>query len=300
MIHTLIDGPAELKLACSPELLLMPSDHRCPVVFVSAHSGRNYPKDLLERTRLDPLALRRSEDCFVDELFAAAPRFGAPLLAATFPRVWCDANREPWELDPAMFSDTLPNYVNIASPRVAAGLGTIARIVSVNEPIYRQKLVFSDAEQRIRSCWMPFHAKLRQLIDLTIYRFGLCVLVDCHSMPSLVVLNVAGKPDVVLGDAFGSSSHPSVPRQIGNIFNSLSFSLRENEPYAGGYITRHYGSRGGPTHAIQLEINRGLYMNEASLERAPSFSTFCDRLSLVIARLAQTDWAELIEKKGRP
>ena len=148
-----------------------------------AHSGRNYPADFVAAARLDALTLRRSEDGFVDELFAAAPAYGAPLLAATFPRAFCDANREPWELDPGMFEERLPPWVNTASARVGAGLGTIARIVASGEAIYRRKLRFAEAERRVRLYWEPFHTALRDLVAATRQQFGACLLVDCHSMP---------------------------------------------------------------------------------------------------------------------
>lgn len=150
-----------------PYRLLRPLRRTAPLIFASPHSGSRYPPDFVAQSRLDPLALRRSEDGFVDELFAAAPDFGAPLLAAEFPRVFCDVNREPWEMDPAMFEDPLPAWVNSASPRVGAGLGTIARIVTSGEPVYRAKLAFPEAEARIRECWQPYHAALAALIEET-------------------------------------------------------------------------------------------------------------------------------------
>ncbi|NDG48980.1 MAG: N-formylglutamate amidohydrolase, partial [Rhodospirillales bacterium] len=144
-------------------LLLRPGRALSPVIFASAHSGRDYPAEFVAAARLDALALRRSEDSFVDELFGAAPELGAPLLAATFPRAYCDANREPWELDPGMFDSPLPAWVNSASPRVGAGLGTIARVVAGGEGIYRHKLPFAEAESRVRHCWQPYHAALAAL-----------------------------------------------------------------------------------------------------------------------------------------
>jgi N-formylglutamate deformylase len=164
----------------APVVVLRPAQQTIPVIFASPHSGRSYPDDLLAAARLDALSLRRSEDSFVDELFAAAPDHGAPLLAATFPRAYCDANREPWELDPAMFADKLPPWVNTTSARVGAGLGTIARVVASGEAIYRGKLSFADAERRVNTCWQPFHDALGELIAQTRAEFGYCLLIDCH------------------------------------------------------------------------------------------------------------------------
>src|SRR5271165_4226819 len=176
-----------------PVLVAGPEQQTTPLVFASPHSGRCYSAGFLAASRLDALGLRRSEDSFVDELFAAAIRFGAPLVRATFPRAWCDPNREPWELDPAMFAEALPSWVNTTSPRVTAGLGTIARVVASGEAIYRGKITFADAEQRIETCWKPFHDAISGLIEATRARFGQCVLIDCHSMPSHVPASGRGE-----------------------------------------------------------------------------------------------------------
>src|SRR5690242_233944 len=159
-----MDVPVPITL---PFKVLHPAAQTVPLVFASPHSGRDYPPEFLADARLDPLSLRRSEDSFVDELFAAAPEFGAPLLAATFPRAFCDPNREPWELDPAMFEGELPGWVNSSSSRVSAGLGTIARIVASGETIYRRKLSFAEAERRVQRYWQPYHDCLRELIGAT-------------------------------------------------------------------------------------------------------------------------------------
>ena len=183
-----------------PYVIASPVVQTAPLVFASPHSGRNYLPEFLESARLDAMALRRSEDSFVDELFGAAPRHGAPLLAATFPRAYCDPNREMWELDPAMFDDDLPAWVNTTSARVGAGLGTIARVVASGESIYRRKLRFIDAERRVLGCWAPYHDALGQLLAATRARFGGCVLIDCHSMPAHgAASGRGGAPDFVLG-----------------------------------------------------------------------------------------------------
>ncbi|MBM3613828.1 MAG: N-formylglutamate amidohydrolase, partial [Alphaproteobacteria bacterium] len=189
----------------APYAALRPKVPRAPLLFASPHSGRDYPAAFLAAARLDPLALRRSEDSFVEELFAAAPAHGAPLIHAHFPRAYVDVNRERWELDPAMFAGPLPAYVNAASARVAAGLGTIPRVVATGEPIYRGKLDFAEAETRIARCWTPYHEALAALIAETKARFGCCLLIDCHSMPSQAAGHGLGRrqPDMVLGDLHG-------------------------------------------------------------------------------------------------
>ncbi|MCX7382219.1 MAG: N-formylglutamate amidohydrolase, partial [Alphaproteobacteria bacterium] len=196
-----------------PVRIIRPERQSAPVVFASPHSGRAYSAAFIATSRLDPLRLRRSEDGFVDELFAAAPELGMPLIAATFPRAYCDANREPWELDPTMFEDELPPWVNTMSPRVAAGLGTIARLVASGEGIYKRRLRFAEAEARVRNCWHPFHAALRAAIAATLDAHGACVLVDCHSMPSNA-MPPRGQADIVLGDGHGTTCGPRLQRAI--------------------------------------------------------------------------------------
>jgi N-formylglutamate deformylase len=275
-----------------PFVIRRPVRQTVPLVFASPHSGTHYSPDFLAEARLDPVALRRSEDSFVDELFAATPAIGAPLLAATFPRVFCDANREPWELDPAMFDGPLPAWVNSASPRVGAGLGTIARVVASGEPVYRHKLPFAVAEARVRDCWQPYHAALAALIAETRATFGHCLLVDCHSMPTHPM---HGSPpaDIVLGDAHGTSCAPRATRLMEETLSTLGYRVRRNDPYAGGYVTRHYGAPREGVHALQIEIARRLYMDEVRVQRAPGMAALKRDLGHLVAVLAGTDWSFL-------
>lgn len=269
-----------------PFTIAAPLRQTTPLVFASPHSGQNYQADFLAAARLDPTGLRRSEDSFVDDLFGSAPEHGAPLLAATFPRAYCDPNREPWELDPAMFDGPLPSWVNTTSARVGAGLGTIARIVASGEAIYRAKLRFSDAEHRIESCWKPYHQALAHLISDTRREFGACLLVDCHSMPTSGSARDA--PDFVLGDAHGTSCAPAIMRLAEGALTSFGYAVRRNDPYAGGYVTRHYGRPREGTHALQIEVSRSLYMDEARFERRASFATVRQHLSEMIGTLARS------------
>ena len=217
------------------------------------------------------MTLRRSEDAFVDEIYAAAPNHGAPLLRALFPRAFVDPNRESYELDPAMFADPLPDYVNTKSPRVAAGLGTIARLVASGEEIYRHKLRFLDARHRIDAYYRPYHAALRRLLDETRWRFGACLLIDCHSMPSVggPMDADAGstRVDFILGDRHGTSCTPAVTDFAERAIESLGYVVARNDPYAGGFTTRHYGQPREAVHALQIEINRSLYMDERTIRR---------------------------------
>lgn len=235
----------------------------------------------MAHVRLGPAALRRSEDCFVDELFAAAPEHGAPLLAATFPRALCDANREPWELDPAMFADPLPDWVNTTSTRVSAGLGTIARVVASGDPIYAAKLPFQEAERRVCAYWRPFHDELKRLIQDIRTRFGYCLVIDCHSMPATGLGRRAA--DIVLGDLYGGACASCITRVVEGLLHTQGYSVRRNDPYAGGYITRAYGHPTEGVHVLQIEIARGLYMDEARYERSPGF----DRTRAAMTTLIQ-------------
>ncbi len=263
-----------------------PPTQTTPLVFASPHSGRGYPATFLDIARLDAAGLRRSEDCFVDELYEGAVAAGAPLLSAMFARAYCDPNREKWELDPAMFVDTLPDWVNTTSARVGAGLGTLARVVASGESIYRRKLPFGEAEFRVRTYWEPYHAALRQLLDETKRSFGACLLIDCHSMPAQTYLDGRRSPDVILGDAHGTACSPQIMRTIEVILSDLGFVVRRNDPYAGGYVTRHYGRPREMVHTLQLELARGLYMDEARLTRSADFGVIKRKLATFAARLS--------------
>jgi len=270
-----------------PLLLQRPAVQRAPLVLTSPHSGQNYPPDFLAASRLDALAIRRSEDSFVDDLFGAGPDLGVPLLAARFPRAYCDVNREAWELDPGMFEDALPGFVNAASPRVSAGLGTIARIVGTGEPIYREKMRFSEAQARIKNCWEPYHEALRGLIADTVATFGACLVLDCHSMPSAPAPRGGKLPDVVLGDVHGTSCAPQVTAFIDRKLTQLGLNLRRNDPYAGGFITRHYGRPREGVHVLQIEFLRALYMDEAGFARHDGFAALKTKLAAFMAAMVE-------------
>ncbi len=264
--------------------LRRPRQQTAPVVFACAHSGQNYPADFVASARLDFPSLRRSEDSFVDELFEAAPGLGAPLVVARFPRAYCDANREKWELDPAMFAGRLPDWVNSTSARVGAGLGTIARVVASGETIYRDKLDFAEAQARVEQCWQPFHDALQTQIATTRAAFGQCLLIDCHSMPASSQ-NRGGRVDIILGDVHGTTCSARVVRGVEELLVGLGYRVRRNDPYAGGYITRHYGRPREAVHALQIEICRSLYMDEQHIERLGCFAEVRARFAQLVADL---------------
>lgn len=270
-------------------LIHRPVDQRLPVVLASPHSGRNYTDAFIAGSRLDALALRRSEDGYVDEIFQGTVELGVPLLAALFPRAYLDPNREPFELDPGMFDGSLPSYVNMRSPRVAAGLGTIPRIVASGEEIYARRLPFAEARARLDRCYYPYHTALRSLIEATRSRFGYCILLDCHSMPSIGLppeLADVGSLDAVLGDCFGSACAPEVMQAAEGSLAGMGYMVGRNVPYAGGYTTRHYGRPADGVHVLQIELNRSLYMEELTLRRLPYLSVLASHMRRLVADVA--------------
>ena len=283
--------PAKERAAIEADLappfdIHRPDRQTTPFVFCSPHSGRIYPNHFLSQSRLDPVQLRKSEDAFVDELFAAVPEFGAPLIAARFPRAYLDVNREPFELDPELFAEPLPDFANMHSVRVAGGLGTIARVVADGEDIYEHRLRFGAALERIERLYRPFHGALETLLNETHAQFGYAVLIDCHSMPSNLTTKAPGfRPDFVLGDRFGTSCDPSLTTLAEECLSGLGFDVSLNRPYAGGYITEHYGRPKHGTHALQLELNRRLYLDEDKIEKSDGFAALEKDLRSVIARL---------------
>lgn len=272
-------------------LIDRPSRQTLPLVVASPHSGRLYPESFVARSRLPLARLRSSEDGFVDEIFAAAPALGAPLLRAQFPRVYVDVNREPYELDPAMFSTPLPAYATTRNARISAGLGTIARVVSNSEPIYGDKLTFAEADQRIKEFYDPYHRALAALIDETRANFGFCILLDCHSMPSGaasqrgVSTSRATTVDAVLGDCHATACAPVVTTAAERLLMDMAYAVRRNNPYAGGFVTRHYGRPRDGVHALQIELNRGIYMDEERIERLPAIERLSHDMAALISGL---------------
>jgi N-formylglutamate amidohydrolase len=272
-----------------PFRLSRPTGPLAPVIVNSPHSGAVYPEFFLKSARLDALSLRRSEDAYVAELFAAAPELGAPLLEACFPRAFLDVNREPWELDPAMFDGALPPYANTSSIRVAAGLGTIPRVVSEFEEIYSGKLSPAQAEARILQLYFPYHAALSRLADDMQAHFGAMLLLDCHSMPASAaaggLAQSSQRPDVVLGDRHGSACSGIITSTLESLFTAQGLKVARNRPYAGGFITQTHGKPRIGRHAIQIEICRSLYMNEATLAKTEAFEPLRAAITIVMQGL---------------
>lgn len=264
--------------------IMAPVKHTAPLVFNSPHSGRVYLKEFIAASRLDLPSLRRSEDTFVEQLFAPVVTLGAPLMHAHFPRAYLDVNREPYELDPALIAESLPRYANTQSVRVVGGLGTIARVVTESEEIYASPLRLGDVLERINLLYKPYHAALDELMQDSLLKFGIAVLIDCHSMPSSPLFDTgAARPDFVLGDRFSTSCNPEFTRLVAEHLKSMGYEVAFNKPYAGGFITEHYGRPAKGRHALQIEVNRSLYMDEANYERSANFKV----LRRDISRLAE-------------
>jgi N-formylglutamate amidohydrolase len=269
------------------------------LVFASPHSGRVYPPGLMAASCLNAETIRQSEDAHVDDLISAAPTYGVTVIAARLARAWIDVNREPWELDPAMFEDELPSYAKARTARVAAGLGSIARIVSDGQEIYHRKLTFAEATARVEAVHRPYHAALAELIAQARQAWGAAVLIDWHSMPSAAARQGGdsrrdrGGCDVVLGDRFGGACAPAVARLAEKGFKDLGYTVARNAPYAGGYTTEHYGRPLRKVHALQVEINRALYMNERTLAPSAGFKSLKADLEALFATLAATDWGAI-------
>jgi N-formylglutamate amidohydrolase len=257
------------------------------VVFASPHSGRAYPPDLLAVSVLEPLALRSSEDAYVDCFLRAAPAAGASVLLGAVPRAYVDYNRAATELDPALIDGISSRGLN---PRIASGLGVIPRVVAGGRAIYRGKITQAEAERRLRLFWHPYHTKLAQILAQLRARHGRAILLDMHSMPrdavSMSNQHSTLRPDIVLGDRFGASAHSTITDAVAEIFTQAGLRVARNSPFAGAYITQAHGQPSMGQHAIQIEIDRGLYLDEARVAPNASFGPFCDVMDQIVRKLA--------------
>jgi N-formylglutamate amidohydrolase len=264
-----------------------PHRRETSVIFSSPHSGRDYTSDFLQTTLLDARIIRSSEDAYVDQLFAAAPACGAPLISARVPRAFIDLNRAPDELDPALIEGIARSPHN---PRVSSGLGVIPRVVANGRHIYRGKMTLEQAEARITQFWHPYHTALRHLMDESHARFGEAIVIDCHSMPHEAIEAHARpgtpRPDVVLGDRFGAAAGRDVMERIEAAFASAGLRVVRNSPFAGAYITQAYGRPARRQHVVQVEVDRALYLNESTVTLRPDFDAFQAVITNVVAEIA--------------
>jgi N-formylglutamate deformylase len=276
--------PALAELYAEPLRIRRPQRQTFPFIFACPHSGRLYPPSFVGTSRLNPLVLRRSEDAYVDELFEAVPAFGCPLLVAQFPRAYVDVNRAASELDDQMFAAALTVDVDAPSARVHAGLGVIPRVVRDGAEIYRGKLDPADAEERLARLYRPYHAALGALVEETFLKFACAVIVDCHSMPS-----IPAAPAIVFGDCYGTSISTALLHHTERAFMASGFSTARNIPYAGGYTTHFYARRDAGIHALQIEVNRALYLDEELVEKNGQFVDVRERITAALRQLLSFD-----------
>jgi N-formylglutamate amidohydrolase len=272
-----------------PVVTHLPERITTPVVFASPHSGRVYPEDLLRRAALQGTALRSSEDAYVDLLLAAAPDHGAALITTEVPRAYVDFNRAETELDPALISGAPRQPGN---PRVASGLGVIARVVAQGRPLYRGPLTLAEAEARIARCWRPYHAALAGLLADQRARFGRALLIDVHSMPhealgGTTVGRHGQRPDIVLGDRHGAACRPGILAAVESVLMAEGLRVARNAPFAGAYTAQTYGRPADGFEVVQIEIDRRLYLDEGRVQPGPGFGHFSGVMARVVASLAQ-------------
>ncbi|MCS0504126.1 N-formylglutamate amidohydrolase [Ancylobacter mangrovi] len=274
--------------------IVEPARLSAPFLFNSPHSGVIYPRAFVEQSRLPLQTLRRSEDTLVDALFRDVTQSGMAFMRAHFPRCYLDLNREPYELDPRMFEGRLPAFANTRSMRVSGGLGTIARIVGEAQEIYARRIPIDDAIVRIETLYKPYHRALRQRMVQMQRAFGVAVLVDCHSMPSGCHRDERSRVDMVIGDRYGTSCAPVLPDIMETELRRRGYSVVRNKPYAGGFITEHYGNPASGMHALQIEINRALYMDEPTYQASERFDALRQDLldvAQALSRIAQIELA---------
>lgn len=274
---------------------------RTPFVFASPHSGRVYPARFVAESRLHGVDLRRSEDAFVDWIFGAAPDYGAPLITARFPRAFVDANRGPREIDAQLFAEPLGDVPVDDTPHLRAGYGVVPRVVAADMPIHVDRLTLDEVRARIARHHEPYHAALRELVDDTRARFGVCFLIDCHSMPSTGHASgtdgAAESPvDVILGDRHGVACAVGLSDAVEAILREQGFSVRRNAPYAGAYTAAHYGRPDEGVHAIQIELSRGLYMDEPRMVPGPGLRPLIGRIEAFLAALTSRNTETLTRR----
>lgn len=272
-------------------LIGTPETARLPVIFASPHSGRDYSAALCERTTLALNQLRKSEDAYVDRLIEHAPKTGALLLCANFPRVFIDVNRSALELDPKMFSERLPEASYQETRRTASGLGVLPRVSAEGSPLYRRKFRLEEGKARLDAFYRPYHQALGDAIDGLKARFGFAIVLDMHSMPH----QSARGADIVLGDRFGAACSPQLIAFAEHSFAREGLVAVRNTPYAGGYTTEHYGRPEMNVHALQIEINRGLYLDEGRVVPAPGFNRMREKITNFINAVAKLDWSVILQ-----
>lgn len=264
-------SPTPWHLLHSPEKgidIVRPEGAGAAVVYSLPHSGRYYPDSFIAEARLSGTALRLSEDAWVDDMVDLSPQSGVYGLVGRYARAFCDVNRNPLELDARLIRGELPKAALSLSARVKAGFGVVARRLSAEQDIYRHPLDMAEVQRRIDLIHRPYHMALQGLLREAA-QGGRVRLIDWHSMPSSALNHpsVTGpRPDIVLGTLHGESSSESFVQQVRRHLEREGLRVGLNRPFAGGYIVETYGKPAGGIDALQIEINRAIYMNEATLE----------------------------------
>ena len=271
--------------------LRLPADVAGSVVFASPHSGATRPADMGEAPGLSELVLRSAEDVGVDGLVASGLAGGAPIISGRVSRAYVDLNRAPEDLDPALIDGVLDSGL---TAKVAAGFGVLPRRAGDGTDLYDRKLSLAEAERRLAEVHAPYHAALAGLMGSARERHGQALLIDWHSMPSRAAGPGAGRGtrglDVVLGDRHGSACRGGTTRRIRALFEAQGWRVALNAPYAGGYSTQRWGRPDEGFQAIQIELNRALYLDEATLQPSADYPRFARALDRVIAALTREAW----------
>lgn len=265
-------------------IIKKPQKTAIPIVVSSPHSGEKYFPDFLQMTRLSLRELQQTEDRFVDGLFNYTPEMGGTLLTTEFPRVWCDVNRDCRELDPGMFRPALPSEGLVQSAKVRAGFGVIPRCASQGRPIYTHCLPVEEIHRRLQLAWIPYHESLNRLLKELKQQFGFVILLEAHSMPPLPQARAC---DMVIGDMHGKSCSQHLTETVQQSLCQLGYEVRRNVPYAGGYITSHYGRPAEGIYAIQLEVCRSRYLNPATLQPSRGFLQVQSDMAVLLETLSR-------------
>lgn len=263
-------------------------DPQFPIVLSSPHSGNLFPPEFLENSALSEKELRSSEDCFVSEIIKEASDAGIPLISMNIPRTFVDANRDKIEIDDKMFFDAPQSSNNAGSRRCRVGLGVIHRIVYPNKNIYDGLLSYQEGMDRIKYVYDAYHKRLKQLVDKCVRKFGFCLLVDCHSMPSMIcnIMNEEKPLDFCICTLFDESCPTQMSEFLSKALEKFDYRVEFNRPYAGAYIAFNYCQPRKNIYTLQLEINRSLYMNEKSLSKNKHFQSVSHNISQSILALA--------------
>ena len=277
-----------LKAFGSAVDILRPDVWRAGVIFASPHSGQLYPEGFTARAAVPLTELRRNEDAFIDKLFSSAATFGAPLLSARFPRCFVDVNRAPDELPEAWLNEKeLRDASTQPTVRANAGLGVVPTKLSETRDIYKKPLNPRFVRARLVSLYQPYHDALQGLVTESSLEFGHSLLIDCHSMPGFAPMG-SRRPDIILGDRFGVSCHPETIAAIEAAFRSLNYTVARNYPYAGGYVTSHYGKPMSGIETLQIEVNRDLYLNPVTLRPKRSYDRLAENLATIIKGIIES------------